>query len=377
MIFSKNNTNKIFLVCALIAVSILPAIAQQTPVAAIEPASSSSSTDILWWIIISMAAVLLTGILILSRVLINLVKLAVEKGKAAKVASVIILLLLSSAIYAQTAVTQPVVEAGPTSWNWNLILAGSVLTIEVVVIVILLARIQSLLNELSGKQVEPKPFIIHMPKLFEKLNASVAIEHETDILLDHNYDGIRELDNNLPPWWKYGFYLTIVYAFAYLIYFHIAGGPTSHDEYAVEMEQAKIEKDAYMAKNALNVDENSVKIADAPGITEGQIIFASNCAPCHGAKGEGVVGPNLTDDYWLHGGSLPDVFKSVKYGWPAKGMKSWQTDLSPIQIKNVVSYIKMLHGTTPPNAKAPQGDAYVEAGEPSKTKSDSASVAAK
>ncbi len=128
------------------------------------------------------------------------------------------------------------------------------------------------------------------------------------------------------------------------------------------MAEAKIAKDEYMRKNALNVDENTVKMADAAGIDDGKTIFVANCAVCHGAKGEGVVGPNLTDDYWLHGGFINDVFKTIKNGWPAKGMKSWATDLTPVQIKDVASYIKTLHGTNPPNAKAPQGDLYTEGG---------------
>jgi cytochrome c oxidase cbb3-type subunit 3 len=111
------------------------------------------------------------------------------------------------------------------------------------------------------------------------------------------------------------------------------------------------------------VDENTVTMADADGLGDGKTIYTINCSPCHGQHGEGVVGPNLTDDYWLHGGSLSNVFKSIKTGWPAMGMKPWENDLTPVQIKNVASYIKTLRGTNPPNAKAPQGDLYLEPGE--------------
>ncbi len=219
-----------------------------------------------------------------------------------------------------------------------------------------------MLKDLSDKKEAVEPITIHLPRFFDNINASVAVENEKDVLLDHNYDGIQELDNNLPPWWKYGFYATIVYACAYLFYFHVAGGPSSHDEYNKEVEDAKAAVAVYMAKNAMNVDENSVTLADATGVTEGKATYAANCAPCHGANGEGTVGPNLTDDYWIHGGSINEVFKSIKYGWPAKGMKAWQTDLTPVQIKNVASYIKSLLGTNPANAKAPDGVLYQEGG---------------
>jgi len=242
-------------------------------------------------------------------------------------------------------------------------------------VILLLLAIRRLIVELSPeKETVKKPFALQLPHIFDNINASVAIEKEQDILLDHNYDGIRELDNALPPWWKYSFYISIVWAACYLVYFYFGGGPSSLDEYKAEVQQAKIDVDAYNKKNALNVDESNVKYADAAGITEGQEIFKTNCTPCHGNAGEGnQVGPNLTDDYWLHGGTANDLFKTVKYGWPAKGMKSWETDLSAVQIKNVISYIHSIHGTNPANAKAPQGDLFTEAGI---AKTDSTVVAA-
>ena len=148
----------------------------------------------------------------------------------------------------------------------------------------------------------------------------------------------------------------MIFAVCYLSYYHVLGGPSSRDEYNASMKVAQLQMEEYARLNAGKVDENALKMADAAGIDEGKTIFIANCSPCHGKNGEGVVGPNLTDDYWLHGGTLTDLYKTIKKGWPAKGMKSWQTDLSAVQIKNVASYIKTLHGTNPPNAKAPQGD---------------------
>ena len=154
----------------------------------------------------------------------------------------------------------------------------------------------------------------------------------------------------------------MIFAVCYLSYYHVLGGPSSKDEYDASMKKAEIEHEEYNRLNAGKIDENAVKMADAAGIEDGKGIFTTNCSPCHGHLGEGVVGPNLTDDYWLHGGSLNDIYKTIKTGYPAKGMKSWATDLSPVQIRNVASFIKTLHGTNPPNAKAPQGE--MEGGAP-------------
>lgn len=201
-------------------------------------------------------------------------------------------------------------------------------------------------------------------KLMMSLTDAVAVEEEDSILLDHNYDGIKELDNNLPPWWKYMFYATILSGVIYMVHYHVLKtGDLQTAEYNKAMAQAKIEVDEFMKTSANNVDENSVKLlTEASDITAGKTIFTANCAACHGQLGEGTVGPNFTDEYWIHGGSVQDIFKSIKYGWVEKGMKSWKEDLSPMQIAQVTSYIKSLKGTNPPNVKAPQGDLYIENG---------------
>lgn len=201
-------------------------------------------------------------------------------------------------------------------------------------------------------------------KLLMSLTDVVPIEEEESILLDHDYDGIKELDNNLPPWWKYGFYLTIVTGVIYMVHFHVLKtGDLQGKEYDNAMAQAKIEVDEYMKTSANNVDENTVKVlTEATDISTGKDLFIANCVACHGKGGEGTVGPNLTDEYWIHGGSIQDLFKTLKYGWVEKGMKSWKDDLSPMQIAQVASYIRTLKGTNPLNPKAPQGDLYSEGG---------------
>jgi cytochrome c oxidase cbb3-type subunit 3 len=190
------------------------------------------------------------------------------------------------------------------------------------------------------------------------------MEQEANIDLGHNYDGIRELDNRLPPWWLYGFYVTIIIGAIYLWRYHVSEtAPLSKQEFEIAMKKADEEKAAYLAKAANNVDENTVALMKEPAALDaGKTAFVQMCAACHGKAGEGGVGPNLTDDYWIHGGSIKDVFKTIKYGWPEKGMKAWQEDFSPVQIAQIASYIKSLHGTNPPNGKEKQGELYKEDG---------------
>ena len=189
----------------------------------------------------------------------------------------------------------------------------------------------------------------------KSLTDAVPVKDEKEVLTDHDYDGIQELDNNLPPWWKWMFYITIGWAFVYLIYFHVLNlGPLSAEEYTTEVAQAEEDVRAYLEAMALNVDENTVEfVLDDARINSGKSTYTKLCVQCHGSGGEGGVGPNLTDDYWIHGGSIKDLFKTVKYGVPQKGMISWQSQLSPVQIQNVTTYILTLRGTNHPNQKEP------------------------
>jgi cytochrome c oxidase cbb3-type subunit 3 len=216
-------------------------------------------------------------------------------------------------------------------------------------------------RKLREAKLKPKSEV-KKPTIIDKLNASVSIEKEKDIMLDHDYDGIKELDNDLPPWWKYGFYISIVFGVFYLIHFHIINtGKLQEAEYDEQILIGKMEADAYRKKAANFVDENNATVlTDNESIASGKSIYMDNCGACHGRAGEGGVGPNLTDNYWLHGGGIKDIFKTIKYGWPDKGMKAWQLDLGAKQIHEVSSFIKSLYGTNPPNAKEKQGVLFEE-----------------
>lgn len=230
----------------------------------------------------------------------------------------------------------------------------TVILFEVIVMIVLLRLIQSLLrSDTASKAIT----VAKENEILKKLTGAVAIENEEEIMLEHDYDGIRELDNDLPPWWKYGFYLTIIVAVVYLIHYHVTHtGDLQLAEYTKEVEKGKQEVAEFMKNAAGNVDETNVTMLTGSEIESGKQVFVSTCAACHGKLGEGGVGPNLTDEYWIHGGSLGDIFKSIKYGWADKGMKSWKEDLSPVQIAQITSFIKSIKGTNPPNGKAPQGE---------------------
>ena len=193
------------------------------------------------------------------------------------------------------------------------------------------------------------------PSIWNKILSLKPISEEKDLMLDHEFDGIAELDNPTPPWFMWLFYATIFFGVAYLIHYHVLGnGPMQEEEYTIEMNEAKAAKAAFLAKSANRIDENNVKI-DAAGITSGKGLFMANCVACHGDKGQGLVGPNLTDKFWIHGGSIQNIFKTIKYGVPEKGMISWEKTMTPKQMSDLSNYVTSLVGTNPPNPKAPQG----------------------
>lgn len=179
-----------------------------------------------------------------------------------------------------------------------------------------------------------------------------------ELLAGHEYDGIQELDNKLPKWWVGLFYITIIWSAVYMVhYFVLQTGDLQAAEYDKEMAEAadKYKKPAGSDINA----ENVTLLTDEASLAAGKVIYDKSCAVCHLSKGEGLVGPNMTDQYWIHGGSIGDLFDIIVVGVPEKGMISWKDQLTPKQIQEVSSYILSLQGTNPPNQKEPQGELYV------------------
>ena len=242
-----------------------------------------------------------------------------------------------------------------------------VLAIEILVIITLIYQLKWLMGiekqkvaEGSAKEASVKYSITEW---WNKINKSISIDREKDIDLEHDYDGIRELDNTIPPWWRLAFVFTIVFAIGYLYRYHVAkSAPLQIEEYTIAIQKADAEKEAYLKLSANNVDENSVKVLDAAGVDAGKALFTSNCVACHGPEGQGLVGPNLTDNYWIHGGDIKDVFKTIKYGYPDKGMRSWKEDFSPVQMAQLASFVKSIKGTNPPGPKEAQGTLFEEDG---------------
>ncbi len=209
-------------------------------------------------------------------------------------------------------------------------------------------------------KVAKKPKESWMTRLYKSWTAAVPLEKEADVLLLHEYDGIHELDNKLPPWWVAMFYLSIIFAGVYLFYYHVSDmGMNQIEEYEAEVALAEEQVAEFLSKQANLIDESNVELlTDEKALAAGKAIFDANCVACHGQFGEGTVGPNMTDNYWIHGGSITDVFKTIKYGVPEKGMIAWQAQLRPADMHAVASYILTLQGTDPPNPKAPEGELY-------------------
>lgn len=219
-------------------------------------------------------------------------------------------------------------------------------------------------GELDKEEVEYK-------YSWERFMQFKPVSSDKDAMLHHSYDGIVELDNPPPPWFMFLFYGTIVFAVFYVGRYWITNsGLRQYEEYELQMEEAEIAHKAYLANAADLIDEsNVVLLKDVADIDAGKAIYAEKCVACHLADGGGSVGPNLTDEYWLHGGSVVDIFKTIKYGVTEKGMQSWQKDLTPLQMQQLASFVLTFQGTTPIKAMPAQGDKYVPEGQ-SATKTD-------
>jgi cytochrome c oxidase cbb3-type subunit 3 len=239
-----------------------------------------------------------------------------------------------------------------------------VLVMFVWLLVVALTKVQALEDEKNGVSPEDSVnnFGVWFKELMQKWTKAKAIESEEEIVLDHNYDGIKELDNSLPPWWVYMFYITIIFAVVYLVRFHVLDGDNQEMEYNKAVAEAKAELEKYKETATDLVDITTVTLlTEEKDLNKGKAIYNLNCAACHKADGGGSIGPNLTDEYWILGGGIKNVFKTVSEGGrDGKGMVAWNKTLKPIDIQKVSSYILSLQGTNPPNSKKAEGEVWKE-----------------
>lgn len=232
----------------------------------------------------------------------------------------------------------------------------------IVLLMFLLVYLMAFLANVLGKEAGIELGMGHWWSRFKKKHVSGEEEGETkgQVIEHHSYDGITELDNFMPPWLQYVFVLSIGFGIVYFINYSVLGwGKTQLEEYQDELYIAQIQAEERQLTAVSMIDETTVVYdRTRESLEEGKSIFDNNCMACHATDGGGGVGPNLTDEYWIHGGSINDVFRVVKYGVPEKGMIPWQDQLSPEQMQYVSSYILTLQGTTPLNPKEPQGERY-------------------
>lgn len=322
-------------------------------------------TDTTFWILIAVAAILFYVIYALAEVVIwggqkRINEMKNKSGNLKTLLVIAVCLFASSDIDAQAVATTAVASSN-SFWQSEYLPLYILLVIEIAVI----AYLTLMLVQLSKKEqiAEVGKYETWVSKIWDKWNYKVPIEREAEMLIeDHDYDGIQELDNTMPPWLQYIFLFTIGFAIVYLWYYNWGSGLAQEEEYVASLKKAEIELAAYLATAAEQYDENSVILStDAAVLNGGKITFNQFCSACHTATGGGSESaPNLTDDYWIHGGKINDLFKVVKYGVQGKAMAAWEEVLTAKQIFEVTNYIKSLHGTNPPNGKAPQGNLYVE-----------------
>lgn len=330
-----------------------------------EPAADGIgwTSSLIEYTLIGVAVLLLIVIALMVRIYNKLMNNATISwpGNAGKGAGLLALALLIIPGESQAA-SSTFIPANITMEAWMLFVV--VIAAELMVILFIYNGIAKMLKTMEPvsevKESKPlyelnlKPFFA---KIWALMNKSVAIEKEKEIMSHHEYDGIRELDNDLPPWWKWGFVLTIVFSVIYLWRYHVSQtAPLQLQELEIEMVEAEEQMKAYRAQSANLVDETTVALNnEAEFLEKGRAVFIANCAACHLESGAGSVGPNMTDRYWLHGNDIASIFKVIKYGVIEKGMQSWQEMLSPTQIAQVANYIKTLEGTDVAGGKEPQG----------------------
>ena len=248
------------------------------------------------------------------------------------------------------------------------------ISITVVLLIVLILVAVAMLKMFDYVKKNDSEDEVDELNLWEKVLSLKPLSAEKDIELDHNYDDIKELNNPIPPWFNVLFYGTIIFGIVYLLLYHVFDiNPLQTQEYKNELVQAEKQKAEYMKKMDNLIDENNVTVtSDKSKLAAAAEVFKTKCTVCHGDKAEGKNGPNLTDAYWLHGGDIKSVFKTITYGVTSKGMVSWKNQFTPSQIQGIASYVLSLQGSNPPGAKAPEGNLMtIGASDSTATKSDS------
>lgn len=340
-----------------------PCLAQDAAPVVVAPANAY---DTLRYTMITIAFILVAVILALAYITNETGRLYLRKQKEKEektgIKFISILFFLFSLPLASLA--QVIAEAAPKAAGINL---PADLYFYFTVIILELGIVFFLVRMIYGFIREPKVVMNTEPVLpkfnfIKKLLRPQPLEVQQQLDLNHDYDGIRELDNDIPRWWKLAFLGTILFGFVYLFRMFVSQSmPLQLQELSMANEIADEKKLAYLKASADNIDENSVKMLGVEDIAGGRELFTKNCVACHGDRAQGGVGPNLTDDRWLHKGGIHDIFFSIKYGWEDKGMKSWKNDFSPKQIAELASFIKSIENTHVEGGKGAQGDLYVDA----------------
>jgi cytochrome c oxidase cbb3-type subunit 3 len=351
------------------------------PVWAAGPPAESPFNNPLAVVMIALMILLLIIIGILANILVGAadMKLQKKKNKTTRQPTLLLLFLLISggSLLAQNTADNKTSIArtigGMQSSTFYIM--ATVIFVELLIIIGLLLNIRSLLKKEKEKLSPDKVEEIKIAKAsrlnwWDKFNKLRPVTQESELDLGHDYDGIRELNNRLPPWWLYGFYFTILFAAVYLWRYHVSHtAPLSGEEYTRSVEKAQLKVQEYLKKKGENINENTVVLlTDKADLDAGKELFSNGaCIGCHGKEGSGMVmgqpgvGPNLTDDYWINGGSIKNIFSAIKYGGrPNKGMQAWETTYSAKQIAQLSSYIKSLRGTNPSVKKEQEGQLYQE-----------------
>jgi cytochrome c oxidase cbb3-type subunit 3 len=364
----RNWTDRTTALAAFALLAIAPANAQGTVLDSLVSAFENPGMETLYLLLVIavMQAVIILTLAGVTKSLGGTGTIWVDYIKGRRAGAIALVLVLAGATEAQAATPATIALVTTQTLFWYLFTANLVLF---VIIVAQLTMLRGMVRTLAREKQAEAAAVAEEPSwadtLLTRLTRRPPPEKEKDLLMHHAYDGIRELDNVLPPWWLWLFYGTVIWSAVYLVNVHVVRiWPDQDTAYELEMAQAKADIEAYVAKQAAAVDEYTVTaLTDASVLGTGKRIFNDFCKACHGPEGQGnEVGPNLTDTYWLHGGSINDVFRTVKYGVQDKGMQSWKDVLNPQEIQAVASYILSLQGTNPPNARAPQGEPYVPAG---------------